>query len=216
MTDGVVLNKKTETRKYKQEARELNEILNHWDFLIVLPFEGGPQKEYEDLHAPVLKILKQGKSKEELIDYLNKVQVEHFEITPHSRTEEFAERIINWWSGLKNKVVCPTCGRTFSEYLVKFPIFFDDNDETMVYNQCPLCALEGINKANGLSIDTSFKREHSRQQYEKALKEVEEMGQQKKKDPIPKEDIKWEKFTRLTTEEYAKVINKHPELLEEK
>lgn len=114
---------------------------------------------------------------------------------------------------MKKKVICPTCGREFSKHLVVFPMFFDDKDETMVYNICPPCALEGINKSNTLTKDTSFKREHSQILYEEALKEIVKTGQVKKK-PIAKKDIKWEKLVRLSPEEYKKVIHKHPELLE--
>ncbi len=101
-------------------------------------------------------------------------------------------------------MLCPTCGREFSEYLVVFPAFIDDKDQTMVYNKCPICSLEARGE--------SFTREHSKKLYEEAIKEVEETGQTKKKKPVAKKNIKWEKLVRLTNEEMRKVIKVHPEL----
>lgn len=91
----------------------------------------------------------------------------------------------------------------------------DDQDETMVYYICTICALEGRNKAQGLLKNTQYKEEHSRRLYEEALREIEASGQMKKNKPIPKKDIKWEKLVRLTPQEYEKVTKKHPELLKE-
>lgn len=114
---------------------------------------------------------------------------------------------------MKSKVRCPDCSRKFSNHLVKFPIFFDNNDETMVYMICPLCALERRNKTNGLAAETPFSKKHSRNLYDEAIKENKG---RKKGEPVAGKNINWEKLTRLTDEEYEKVLKRHPELLDKK
>lgn len=112
---------------------------------------------------------------------------------------------------MSKKVQCPDCGRHFSEHLVKFPMFFDDKDETIVYYKCPLCAYEEINKSQGTKLVNPFRTEHAYNLFKEALREIEKSAEKKK--PAAKKAIKWEKLVRLTLQEYEAVIKKHPELL---
>lgn len=84
----------------KQFSSQLNKILNNWDFIGVLPFEGGPKDEYDCLIPPILGLLYKGTDTEELITLLNKELKQHFGLNPKLyHTEKIAKEIIGWWVG---------------------------------------------------------------------------------------------------------------------
>lgn len=102
----------------KGEFQELRSILNEWDFLSVLPGEGGPEDEYEDLVSMTLSFLYnlnsdfKNTSWDERQIMLNKFLVNtikgHFGMTEYAanypeRIEEYADKILEWWKALKNK-----------------------------------------------------------------------------------------------------------------
>ena len=112
-----------------------------------------------------------------------------------------------------NKTQCPNCGRHFSEHLIRFPIFFDNRDETMAYHICPICAYEKCNQQNKPKKTNPFSTEHAYNLYLEAQKELKASGEKIK--PVSKDNIKWIKLVRLTKEEKDKVIKKNPNLLKD-
>jgi hypothetical protein len=114
---------------------------------------------------------------------------------------------------MNTKKLCPDCGRQFSEHLITFPVFLDDKNETDVYMICPLCAFEKRNN-RPKEKQTPFS-ERSKGLYKEALLEAEANSELDIKLPISNEELKFEKLTRLTPEEYDLVIKNHPELEEE-
>lgn len=87
----------------KQFLSEFNKILNNWDFIGVLPFEGGPKDEYDCLIPPILGLLNKGTKEEEVASLLNKKLEDHFGLNPKLYyTGKIAREILGWWNIRKN------------------------------------------------------------------------------------------------------------------
>lgn len=86
------------------EQKELKQLLNEWDPIGVLPFEGGPKDEYDCFSDPIISLLHKGKNKKEIIAFLNKHLKEHVGLDPkYSKPEEFADKIMHWWNKKQTK-----------------------------------------------------------------------------------------------------------------
>jgi hypothetical protein len=68
----------------RQRGRELRALLNEWDFLGVVR-EGGPTDEYDCLLWPLLRLLEQGATDDQIADYLKTEMGEHFGQGPNVR-----------------------------------------------------------------------------------------------------------------------------------
>ncbi len=100
----------------KNEFQELRSIINEWDFLSVMPGEGGPEDEYEDLVNMVLSFLHSPDSNFTIIPpdqimlnefLVNKIKG-HFGMNEYAvnfpeRIEEHSKKIFAWWQGVKNR-----------------------------------------------------------------------------------------------------------------
>lgn len=97
------MDKKHKVTQYKQNSKELTDILNSWDPIGVLPYKGGPKDEYECFITPILTVLQRDHNKEDLIKAVDIYLVEHFGLPERStRVDAAAEKIITWWNTKKN------------------------------------------------------------------------------------------------------------------
>lgn len=85
-------------RSHKKNVQQLNYLLNEWDPIGILPFEGGPKDEYQDYIDSILEILQNEKGKTELVKFLKDHQKNVYGNPIHSQTEEFAIKVLDWWS----------------------------------------------------------------------------------------------------------------------
>ncbi len=84
-------------KDYKENATHLNDLLNEWDFIGVVPL--GAKDEYDCLIDPVLKILSEGKDETDLSAYLKLFIKEHFGMElDQKRVENFSNGVFNWWN----------------------------------------------------------------------------------------------------------------------
>lgn len=82
----------------KIEEKELNQLLNEWDPIGILPFEGWPDDEYDCFIFPILSILHKDEGREKLIYFLNEHLTEHIGLSLNKKyVDEFADRVIFWW-----------------------------------------------------------------------------------------------------------------------
>lgn len=98
----------------KNEFQELRNIINEWDFLSVMPGEGGPEDEYEDLVNMVLAFLQSPDLNSTIAPpdqimlnefLVNKIKG-HFGMNEYAvnfpeRIEEYSKKIFTWWQGTK-------------------------------------------------------------------------------------------------------------------
>lgn len=82
-------------KEYLKHYKELNEILNEWDFLGVIDKDN--QDEYTDIINPVLKALEKGVSQVELSEVIVNFVAKDYGYSP-SGTYEVSGKIIKWWS----------------------------------------------------------------------------------------------------------------------
>lgn len=79
----------------KKKLKALRDILNHWDPIGVLPFEGGPKDEYDCFNPVILGVLIKNESEKDLIEALRKHMADHTGIA--GTPEEIAPQIMKWW-----------------------------------------------------------------------------------------------------------------------
>lgn len=78
------------------KMRELNDLLNQWDPIGVLPYEEGPKDEYYCFIDPIMKVLQTSKKKEDIVEVLEFHLKNHFEYPIPSNIESFAKDVIEW------------------------------------------------------------------------------------------------------------------------
>lgn len=87
----------------KVEEKELNQILNEWDPIGILPFEGWPDDEYDCFIFPILSIFHKNEGREKLEYFLNEHLTEHMGMSSDKNDiEQISDKILLWWNG-KNK-----------------------------------------------------------------------------------------------------------------
>jgi hypothetical protein len=83
----------------KGEVDELRSLLNQWDPIGCAP----PPDEYDCLLLPLLNKLQSGCNQDFVKGFLDREIGDHFGMNPRScGTEEFAKKVMTWYSGLKN------------------------------------------------------------------------------------------------------------------
>jgi hypothetical protein len=94
----------------KEQSRvrwaELRGLLNEWDPIGVTAVPGDPRDEYDCLAGPVMRMLEDGASQSQIIDFLRREITEHFGLPPgRSDVGSAARRIRKWfkerWAGTR-------------------------------------------------------------------------------------------------------------------
>lgn len=89
---------KLKTKLYKADVKALNKLLNIFDPLGVLPFDDGPEDEYECCTGVVLSCLLKDAKKNNLYDVLKVQLVKHWGLTSNRNfTLKLADTILTWW-----------------------------------------------------------------------------------------------------------------------
>lgn len=88
------MDKESILKNYKQNAKELNQILNEWDFLLAVPDD--VKDEYECLINPILNELNSGTTIPKLALKINNCVERHYGYCP-SKTAKYAKKIFTWW-----------------------------------------------------------------------------------------------------------------------
>ena len=94
----------SKNKHIKDEQKELNYLLNEWDPIGILPFEGWPDDEYECFIFPILSILHNSGNREDLKWFLKTHLTEHIWLNPPEGEyiESFIEKILVWWENKKS------------------------------------------------------------------------------------------------------------------
>lgn len=87
----------------KTEEKELNQILNEWDPIGILPFDGWPNNEYDCFIFPILSILHKDQGREKLESFIDEHLTEHMGMNSYEEDiKQISDKILLWWNS-KNK-----------------------------------------------------------------------------------------------------------------
>lgn len=84
-------------KESRRRWRELRGAVNNWDPVGLLEL-GAPEDEYECLVGPLMHMLDNGSSPEEIADYLNQHIPDHFGVPIREGAQEFVKGIVSWSS----------------------------------------------------------------------------------------------------------------------
>lgn len=88
----------------RELKKELNQLLNTWDFIGVLPFKGGPKDEYDCLITPIFSLMRKGADSDKLTSFLSKELNDHFGIDYKSdELDQIVKKITEWWNSKYRK-----------------------------------------------------------------------------------------------------------------
>ena len=73
--------------KHQEKVKQVNSILNEWDFIGVFPGEGGPTDEYNCMVGPLVTLLEKKAGRDEIRTYLDQELTEHFGIEQYSNAD---------------------------------------------------------------------------------------------------------------------------------
>ena len=88
------VSKNKATKNYQSECKELNSLLNGWDFLGVVDEDN--QNEYEDLIIPILDALEKDIGQKELSEFIVNHISQRYGATP-TGTYDFSLKLLKWW-----------------------------------------------------------------------------------------------------------------------
>ncbi|MDZ4323780.1 MAG: hypothetical protein U1A73_01965 [Pseudomonas sp.] len=85
-------------REIRERMAQLRALMCEWDPIGVMSDPDWPRDEYDCLVAPLLTLLAQGATEDEIAAYLRKEITEHFGLSPdHYDFATVAERVRRWF-----------------------------------------------------------------------------------------------------------------------
>lgn len=93
-----------EKSEAKKLINEVKNILNEWDFIGVLPFDGGPDDEYDCMQGELVHLVQRKADKYEIKSYMIAELRDHFGLNPDHYSQDGLQKTIDKLLTLENKI----------------------------------------------------------------------------------------------------------------
>lgn len=91
-----------EKSEAKKLISEVKAILNEWDFIGVMPGEGGPDDEYDCLHGELIHLIQANADRGKIRSYLITELKDHFGLSQANYSQSGLEQVIERLVALEN------------------------------------------------------------------------------------------------------------------